>query len=300
MSSLEELLVDGSCDSECRKTASVGDSCESSRDTPIFLCRVAQSEDLVIGSGVDNISCIKNDIAISGSENTSRMALRSAHLSTKNEDAEIPFDSKQMLPSDQNILDGINHDCESTCEGGEKVIDSLIAKLDNKLEPSTEPNNVADTPDDVGPNSPGLVIQMSYQLLSESEMVEVVENKDFIDSEDVGQIRGSRDVFECKATTLQFNKDYEVVVDISKILPEFSSRPEIQGTAITSPLHDLKDFLPSLEHINQVEINDIPKSLEVLNPKVKVPLNAEVDYRKGVRVDDVTLLAMKIEVEVKC
>jgi hypothetical protein len=299
MSSLEELLVDGSCDSECRKTASVSDFCESSRNTPISVCRVAQSEDIVIGSG--NILCIKNDITILGTENTSRMAFRSDHLDTKNEDAEISFDSKQMLISNQNTVDSISHDRECTCEGGEEVIDSLIAKLDNGLKPSTEPNNVVDTPATVRANSPGLENQMSYQLLSEAGMVEVVENKDFIDSENVGQIRGSEDVFECKATTLQFTKDYEIVVDISKISPEYSSKPEIQGTAITSPLHDLEDFLPSLEHIIQVKINEIPKSLELSNSKVEVPLNAEVHYRsKGESVDNVTLLAIKIEVGVKC
>lgn len=299
MSSLEELLVDGSCDSECRKTARVSDSCESSRNTPISLCRVDQSEDIVIGSGLDNILCIKNDIAILGTENTSRMAFRSAHLDTKNEDTEISFDSKQMLSSDQNIVDIISHDCECTCEGGEGVTDSLIAKLDNDLKPSAEPNNDVDTPDTVRANSPGLENKMSYQLLSEAGMVEDVENKDFIDSENVGQIRGSED--ECKATTLQFTKDYEIVDDINKISLEFSSKPEIQATAITSPLHDLEDFLPSLEHIIQVKINENPKSLELLNSEVEVPLNAEVHYQsKGKSVDDVTLLAIKIEVGVQC
>jgi hypothetical protein len=297
MSSLEELLVDGSCDSECRKTASVSDSCESPRDTPISPCKVAQSEDIVIGSDVDNIFCIKNDFAILGLENTT--ALRSAHLDTKTEDAEISFDSKERLSSDQNIVDIIGNDPESTCEGREKVMCSLIAKLDNEWEPSTEPNNVVDTA--VWANSPGIENQMSYQLLSEAGMVKVVENKDFIDSVNVGQIRGSEDVFECKATTLQFTKDYEVVVDISKISQEFSSKPEMQGTSITSPLHDLKDFPPSLEDVSQVEINEIPKSLEVFNPRIEVLLNAEVDYRsEGKIVDGVTLLAIKVEVDVKC
>jgi hypothetical protein len=294
MSSLEELLVDRSCDSACLKSASVSNSCESSRDTPLSLCRVAQSEDLVKESGVDNIFCIKNDFAIPGSENNSRIAFRSAHLDKEKEDAGITFDSKQRLLPDQNIVDSISNDGESTGEGGEKVMDSLIDKLDNKWEPSTEPNNVVDTPD-----AAGLESQMSYQSPSEAGTVEVVANNDFIDSENVGQIRGIEDVFECEAITLQLAKDYEVVVDISEISSEFLSDPEIQVTAITSPLHNLKDFLPSLEHVSQIKINEIQKSSEGLDPKVEVPLNAEVDYRSKVESsEDITLLAIKIEVEV--
>lgn len=292
MSNLEELLVDESCDSACLKTASVS-------DTQILLCHIARPEDILIDSGEDQIFSIKNDVAIPGSENTSRVAFRSAHLDSKNEDAGIILNSKQRLSPDQNNVDSINSDCESTCEGGEIVIDSIIAKLDNKREPSTEPNNLVDTPDAVQANSPGLKNQMSYQLLS--EVVEVVVNNDFIDSENVGQIRGCEDVFECKAATILFTKDYVIAVDMSAISPEFLSNPEMQGTAITSTLHDLEDFLPSLERISQVKTNEISKSSEGFNPKVEVPLNAEVDHRgKGESVEDITLLAIKIEVEKNC
>lgn len=297
MSSLQELLVDESCDGECRKTASVSDSCESSRDTTILLCRTAQSEDVVIENGVDQISSIKNDIAIPGSENISRIAFKSAPLDTKNENAGITVDSKQRLSSDENNVDIISNDCESTCEGGEIVTDSLIAELDNKWEPSTEPNYLVDNPDAVWANSPGLENQMSYQLLLEAGKVEVVENNDFIGSENVGQIRGSDDVFECTVATLLFTKDDKIVVDMSATSPEILSNPEIQGTAITSSLRHLQDSLPSLERMSQVKI----KSLEDFNPQVEVPLNAEVDDRsKGENVEDLTSLSIKIEVEVNC